>query len=254
MHVVILRESAPRPGHPQGESPPPRCRHAATSYDGSGSVRRSCAALLNLSNRPAMSLRTVANFENWSVTIDTRSSSSRLASVKVFTRSARSPSSPASMRAIAQCELVANVLHLVDEAEHATVAGFERNEPRLQFAELGLQLAEHHQAILDVLELVLRRRRRMSKPPRCGHRCRLCRRPSRRENAERVVEIAEQPVDVLAQRRELGKLRIQMRHVVIEPLLVVGESLHALGQRAFAACAGAHRCRRPARRALRSIP
>src|SRR5580692_7351633 len=106
MHVVIWRDFAPGATHPQGDSAAalPPCGQIicgqviCIQFD-------VLAALLSFSNRPARSLRTVANFEKWSVTTDTRSSSSRFASVKVFTRSARSPPPPASRRAMRKASL-----------------------------------------------------------------------------------------------------------------------------------------------------
>jgi len=79
--VPIIRKRAAKPDRAQLEEP--------------------LTALLNLSNRPAISLRIVASLENCSVTVETRSSSSRFASAKIFTRPARSPLlSPASRRSI----------------------------------------------------------------------------------------------------------------------------------------------------------
>ena len=48
-----------------------------------------------------------------------------------------------------------------------------------------------------------------------------------------VLELFHQPVDVIVQRGELGELRVELRHAVVEPHFVVDKSLHPLGQRAL---------------------
>ena len=89
-----------------------------------------------------MSLRIVASLVNWSDRLDTRSSSSLLASANIFTRAARSPSSAAFNAPDFHNEPFANVLQLLDELHHAALVGFQRNKTRLQLAEPRLQLSE----------------------------------------------------------------------------------------------------------------
>lgn len=57
---VIVRDFAPRPAHPQGDSAAAQRHRAATADEYQFDV---LAALLSFSNKPARSLRTVANFE-----------------------------------------------------------------------------------------------------------------------------------------------------------------------------------------------
>src|ERR1700691_3757180 len=63
--------------------------------------------------------------------------------------------------------------------------------------------------------------------------CRPCARRSNRHHLERAVEACIQSVEVLAQRRKLGGLCSQMRQTVIEPFLILGESLRALDESAI---------------------
>ena len=51
--------------------------------------------------------------------------------------------------------------------------------------------------------------------------------------AERVLEFFHQPVEVVVQRGELGELRVELRHAVVEPRFVVDKPLYPFGERAL---------------------
>ena len=160
------------------------------------------------------------------MTFETRFSSSCLAVIKAIDPHGKVAIAVGLEPPDLRDQCITAVLHLFDKVGDAAVLGFERTEPRLQFAKPGLQPPELEHVAVDRIEAFLRLPDEFGNlfAPGIGIGRGLVGDP---EHIERTIEIAEKPFDLLAQRSQPGKLLFKGHHSVFKLSLVVGKRLHA---------------------------